>query len=144
MALTFLMVLRSGRPWILPSLTARLITVTLGVFLAIWSIGFGYGFWWSSIAGEEATRSGLPACRRMRAMSLQLWRVSMPFAASSTMWCPGPKARWLGGSQRRELRHEPERGRGPLYNARRGCAGLDHHASRRHGSRLADPRTGRR
>ena len=33
--------------------------MTLYVFLAIWSIGFGYGFWWSSIAGEEATRSGL-------------------------------------------------------------------------------------
>ena len=60
MALTFLMWLAlretfgSYRP-----LTARLITVTLYVFLAIWSIGFGYGFWWSLIAGEEATRSGL-------------------------------------------------------------------------------------
>ena len=29
------------------------------MFLAVWSIGFGYGFWWSLISGEEATRTGL-------------------------------------------------------------------------------------
>lgn len=40
-------------------LTERLITIPLYVFLAVWSIGFGYGFWWSLIAGEEATRTGL-------------------------------------------------------------------------------------
>src|SRR5436190_16686114 len=40
-------------------LTERLITIPLYLFLALWSIGFGYGFWWSLIAGEEATRSGL-------------------------------------------------------------------------------------
>ena len=39
--------------------TDRLVTFPLYVFLAIWSIGFGYGFWWSLIAGEEATRTGL-------------------------------------------------------------------------------------
>ena len=38
-------------------LTERLITIPLYLFLAIWSIGFGFGFWWSLIAGEEATRS---------------------------------------------------------------------------------------
>src|SRR6185436_19776542 len=59
-ALTFLMWLMlretfgAGRHW-----RERLITFPLYVFLAIWSIGFGYGFWWSLIAGEEATRSGL-------------------------------------------------------------------------------------
>jgi hypothetical protein len=37
----------------------RLVTFVLYVFLAIWSIGFGYGFWWSLISGEEATRTGL-------------------------------------------------------------------------------------
>ena len=37
----------------------RLVTFPLYVFLAIWSIGFGYGFWWSLISGEEATRTGL-------------------------------------------------------------------------------------
>ena len=26
----------------------RLITLPLYVFLALWSIGFGYGFWWSA------------------------------------------------------------------------------------------------
>ena len=59
-ALTFLMWLMlretfgAGR-----SLRERLITFPLYVFLAIWSIGFGYGFWWSLISGEEATRTGL-------------------------------------------------------------------------------------
>jgi hypothetical protein len=59
-ALTFLMWLMlretfaQGRRW-----TERLVTFPLYVFLAIWSIGFGYGFWWSLIAGEEATRTGL-------------------------------------------------------------------------------------
>src|SRR5215472_6789235 len=37
----------------------RLITFPLYAFLAIWSVGFGYGFWWSLISGEEATRTGL-------------------------------------------------------------------------------------
>src|SRR5438128_11665956 len=40
-------------------LRERLITFPLYVFLAVWSIGFGYGFWWSLISGEEATRTGL-------------------------------------------------------------------------------------
>src|SRR5262249_28510342 len=40
-------------------LRERLITLPLYLFLAIWSIGFGYGFWWSLIAGEEATRTSM-------------------------------------------------------------------------------------
>src|SRR5262249_35737616 len=46
--LTFLMWLAlresvgAGRTW-----KERLITIPLYVFLALWSIGFGYGFWWS-------------------------------------------------------------------------------------------------
>lgn len=40
-------------------LTDRLVTFPLYVFLALWSIGFGYGFWWSLIAGEEATRNSM-------------------------------------------------------------------------------------
>ncbi|MCP4781890.1 MAG: hypothetical protein GY877_14470 [Hyphomicrobium sp.] len=40
-------------------LTERLITLPLYLFLAVWSIGFGYGFWWSLIAGEEATPTSL-------------------------------------------------------------------------------------
>src|SRR5262249_18883899 len=49
--LTFLMWLAlresfgAGRTW-----KERLITFPLYVFLALWSIGFGYGFWWSLIA----------------------------------------------------------------------------------------------
>ena len=59
-ALTFLMWLAlretfgTGR-----ALSQRLITFPLYFFLALWSIGFGYGFWWSLIAGEEATRTSL-------------------------------------------------------------------------------------
>lgn len=59
-ALTFLMWLAlretfaAKRPW-----GQRLITFPLYFFLALWSIGFGYGFWWSLIAGEEATRTSL-------------------------------------------------------------------------------------
>lgn len=59
-ALTFLMWLAlretfgTGREW-----RQRLITFPLYFFLALWSIGFGYGFWWSLIAGEEATRNSL-------------------------------------------------------------------------------------
>ncbi len=61
-ALTFLMwiALREtvgrGRSW-----STRAITAPLYVFLVLWSVGFGYGFWWSLIAGEEATRTGLAA-----------------------------------------------------------------------------------
>ncbi|MBX9926962.1 MAG: hypothetical protein K2Y05_11440 [Hyphomicrobiaceae bacterium] len=39
----------------------RLVTWPLYLFLALWSIGFGYGFWWSLIAGEEATRNSMSA-----------------------------------------------------------------------------------
>ncbi len=59
-ALTFLMWLAlresfgAGRTW-----RERLIVFPLYLFLALWSIGFGYGFWWSLIAGEEATRASL-------------------------------------------------------------------------------------
>lgn len=38
---------------------ARLVTLPLYLFLALWSVGFGYGFWWSLIAGPEATKAGL-------------------------------------------------------------------------------------
>jgi hypothetical protein len=61
-ALTFLMwiALREAvgreRPW-----HQRAITIPLYLFLVLWSVGFGYGFWWSLIAGEEATRTSLAA-----------------------------------------------------------------------------------
>ena len=42
-------------------LIERLVTWPLYIFLVLWSVGFGYGFWWSLIAGEEATKVGLSA-----------------------------------------------------------------------------------
>ena len=54
-ALTFLMWLTLRETFgAKRQLRERLITFPLYVFLAIWSIGFGYGFWWSLISGEEA------------------------------------------------------------------------------------------
>ena len=59
-ALTFLMWLALRETFgARRSLLERMVTFPLYLFLAIWSIGFGYGFWWSLIAGEEATRTGL-------------------------------------------------------------------------------------
>ena len=59
-ALTFLMWLMLRETFgARRQLRERLITFPLYLFLAIWSIGFGYGFWWSIIAGSEATRTGL-------------------------------------------------------------------------------------
>ncbi|MGE0856305.1 MAG: hypothetical protein AB7L18_09500, partial [Hyphomicrobiaceae bacterium] len=59
-ALTFLMWLALRESFAAKrALRDRLLTFPLYFFLALWSIGFGYGFWWSLIAGEEATRSSL-------------------------------------------------------------------------------------
>jgi hypothetical protein len=122
-ALTFLMWLMlretfgAGRHW-----RERLITFPLYVFLAIWSIGFGYGFWWSLIAGEEATRSGLAGLQedardasaviaaRLDAVKAQLDNV--------VTWSEGQMSReeTSGGS----CGQPSGAGRGPLYNARRG------------------------
>ena len=122
-ALTFLMWLAlretfgAGR-----RLTDRLVTFPLYVFLAIWSIGFGYGFWWSLIAGEEATRTGLAGLQddasgaatsiaaRLDAVKIQLDNVvtwsenQMQLEDSSGGSCGKPSGA----------------GQGPLYNARRG------------------------
>ena len=38
-------------------LTERLITIPLYLFLALWSIGFGYGFWWSLLRLGRVSRS---------------------------------------------------------------------------------------
>ena len=103
-------------------LRERLITFPLYVFLAIWSIGFGYGFWWSLISGGEATRTGLAGLQedardasaviaaRLDAVRAQLdnvvtWSESqMSREESSGGSCGTPSGA----------------GRGPLYNARRG------------------------
>lgn len=57
--LTFLMWI-ALRETVKPQRTGHLLLTTpLYVFLLIWSVGFGYGYWWSLIAGSEATRTGL-------------------------------------------------------------------------------------
>jgi hypothetical protein len=102
-------------------LRERLITFPLYVFLAIWSIGFGYGFWWSLISGEEATRTGLAGLQedardasaviaaRLAAVRGQL--------DSVVTWSESQMARedTSGGS----CGVPSGAGRGPLYNARR-------------------------
>lgn len=121
-ALTFLMWLAlresfgAGRTW-----KERLITFPLYVFLALWSIGFGYGFWWSLIAGQEATRSGIAGLQedardagsvisaRINAVKLQI--------DSVVSWSDGQMSReeTSGGS----CGVASGAGRGALYNARR-------------------------
>src|SRR5438128_8008050 len=101
-------------------LRERLVTFPLYVFLAIWSIGFGYGFWWSLIAGEEATRTGLSGLQedardaggaiaaRLDAVKVQLDNV--------VTWSESQMSReeTSGGS----CGTTSGAGRGPLYAAR--------------------------
>ena len=102
-------------------LRERLITFPLYVFLAIWSIGFGYGFWWSLISGEEATRTGLAGLQEdardasaVVAARLDAVRAQLDSVVS---WSDGQMAREeaSGGS----CGTASGAGRGPLYNARR-------------------------
>lgn len=101
-------------------LTDRLVMLVMYIFLAIWSIGFGYGFWWSLISGEEATRTGLSGLQedardassaiaaRLDAVKAQLDNV--------VTWSEGQMTReeTSGGS----CGTSSGAGRGPLYNAR--------------------------
>ena len=122
-ALTFLMWLalresfRARQTWV-----TRAITFPLYLFLALWSVGFGYGFWWSLIAGEEATKvsmanlqedareAGTAIGARLDAVKVQLDNV--------VTWSDGQMTREeaSGGS----CGKRSARGRGPLYNARQG------------------------
>ena len=103
-------------------LTERLITIPLYLFLALWSIGFGYGFWWSLIAGEEATRSGLAGLQEdaRDASSAIAARLDAVRAQLDSVvgWSESQMAREesSGGS----CGTTSGAGRGPLYNARRG------------------------
>jgi len=121
-ALTFLMWLALRETFgARRSVMERMVTFPLYVFLAIWSIGFGYGFWWSLIAGEEATRTGLSGLQedardagtavaaRLDAVKIQLDNV--------VTWSESQMAReeTSGGS----CGTPSGAGRGPLYNARR-------------------------
>ena len=100
--------------------TDRLVMFVMYAFLAVWSIGFGYGFWWSLISGEEATRTGLAGLQedardassaiaaRLDAVKAQLDNV--------VTWSDGQMTReeTSGGS----CGKSSGAGRGPLYNAR--------------------------
>ncbi len=122
-ALTFLMWLMLRETFgARRSLRERLITFPLYVFLAVWSVGFGYGFWWSLISGGEATRTGLAGLQedardasaviaaRLAAVRAQLDNV--------VTWSDSQMTReeTSGGS----CGTPSGAGRGPLYNARRG------------------------
>ncbi|MGF1649476.1 MAG: hypothetical protein ACFCUN_03405 [Hyphomicrobiaceae bacterium] len=121
-ALTFLMWLALREAFgVERSLTERAVMFPLYLFLALWSIGFGYGFWWSLIAGQEATRTSMAAMRedardagnaiaaRLDAVRIQL--------ESVVSWSETQMAREeaSGGS----CGVASGAGRGPLYNARR-------------------------
>ncbi len=120
-ALTFLMWLALRETFGAQRLiTERMITAPLYIFLFLWSIGFGYGFWWSLIAGEEATRSSLTGLQedardaaavvaaRLDAVGVQLDNV--------VTWSDSQMAREerSGGS----CGKSSGAGRGPLYAAR--------------------------
>ncbi len=121
-ALTFLMWLALRETFgAKRSAGSRLISFPLYVFLALWSIGFGYGFWWSLISGEEATRTGLAGLQEdardaAQAVSARLDAVKGQLDSVVT-WSDGQMAReeTSGGS----CGKESGAGRGPLYNARR-------------------------
>jgi hypothetical protein len=103
-------------------LTERLITIPLYLFLALWSIGFGYGFWWSLIAGEEATRTGLAGLQEdardaSSAIAARLDAVRAQLD-SVVSWSEGQMAREEGSGG--SCGTASGAGRGPLYNARRG------------------------
>lgn len=98
----------------------RMVTLPLYLFLALWSIGFGYGFWWSLIAGEEATRSSLSGLQEdardaggIVAARLDAVRIQLDNVVS---WSETQMAREeaSGGS----CGVSSGAGRGPLYNAR--------------------------
>lgn len=121
-ALTFLMWLTLRETFgAKRALRDRLVTFPLYVFLAVWSIGFGYGFWWSLISGEEATRTGLAGLQEdardasaVVAARLDAVRGQLESVVS---WSEGQMSReeTAGGS----CGVASGAGRGPLFNARR-------------------------
>ncbi len=121
-ALTFLMWLMLRESFgVKRSVKERMITFPLYVFLALWSIGFGYGFWWSLISGEEATRTGLSGLTEdardaSGIISARLDAVRGQLDSVVT-WSDSQMSReeTSGGS----CGTASGAGRGPLYNARR-------------------------
>jgi hypothetical protein len=121
-ALTFLMWLMLRESFgARRQLRERLITFPLYLFLAVWSIGFGYGFWWSLISGEEATRTGLAGLQEDARDAAQV-------VAARLDAVRGQLDSVVGWSDAQMTREETSggscgtasgAGRGPLYNARR-------------------------
>ncbi len=102
-------------------LRERIVTFPLYVFLAVWSIGFGYGFWWSLISGEEATKTGLAGLQEdardaSAAVAARLDAVRGQLDSVVT-WSDSQMTReeTSGGS----CGVASGAGKGPLYNARR-------------------------
>jgi hypothetical protein len=121
-ALTFLMWLMLRESFgARRQLRERLITFPLYVFLAIWSIGFGYGFWWSLISGEEATRTGLAGLREDARDAAQVVAARLDAVRGQLDSVVG----WSDSQMQREETSggscgvSSAAGRGPLYNARR-------------------------
>jgi hypothetical protein len=101
-------------------LRERLIMFPLYLFLALWSIGFGYGFWWSLIAGQEATKTSMVQMREDArdstgtiAARLEAVRIQLDSVVS---WSESQMAREEASGGSCGVRSG--RGRGPLYNAR--------------------------
>jgi hypothetical protein len=119
--LTFLMWLAlretfgASRTW-----RERLVTLPLYVFLLLWSVGFGYGFWWSLIAGAEATRTSLAELQedaRAAATSVSARLEAVQAQLDSVVsWSESQMEReeTSGGS----CGKPSGAGRGPLYAAR--------------------------
>jgi hypothetical protein len=121
-ALTFLMWLMLREAFgAKRKLSDRLITFFVYAFLALWSIGFGYGFWWSLISGEEATRTGLSGLQEDARDAAQVVAARLDAVRgqldSVVSWSDSQMAReeTSGGS----CGKPSGAGRGPLYNARR-------------------------
>ena len=98
----------------------RLVTLPLYIFLLLWSVGFGYGFWWSLIAGAEATRTSLAALQedaRAAATSVSARLEAVQAQLDSVVsWSESQMEReeTTGGS----CGKPSGAGRGPLYAAR--------------------------
>jgi hypothetical protein len=102
-------------------LKERLITFPLYLFLAIWSVGFGYGFWWSLISGEETTRTGLSGLQEDARDASSVVAARLDSVRSQLDSVVG----WSESQMTREEKTggscgtSSNAGRGPLYNARR-------------------------
>jgi hypothetical protein len=121
-ALTFLMWLMLRESFgARRQLRERFITFPLYLFLAVWSIGFGYGFWWSLISGEEATRTGLAGLREDARDAAQVVAARLDAVRGQLDSVVG----WSDSQMQREETSggscgvPSAAGRGPLYNARR-------------------------